>query len=136
MTTIQTKRPNTRNHIAIYYPVDVDSKTIEDIAIKEILELCGTLEFSMNFTYAIYTDNSLISENIFVPIFHTYYLNSEPKIVVIRDSLRLALDILELYPYHDFCLYKDENSESNFKFLQDRFPNHKLRLISSLKELL
>lgn len=136
MRTLQTKRPNIKNHIAIYYSTTIDSSIIEDLCIKELLELCGSLDFSMKFTYAIYADNSLISENIFIPIFHTYYLNSEPKIVVIRDSLQLSLDILELYPYHDFCLYKDENSESNFKFLQDRFPNHKLRLISSLKELL
>jgi hypothetical protein len=136
MPVLQTKRPNIKNHIGIYYPSSIDSTTIQDICIKEILELCGTFDFSMNFTYAIYADNSLIADNIFIPIFHTFYLNSDPKIIVLRD--KMPIDILELYPYHDFCIYNDEKitTKEDFDLLKNKFPKHKLRLISSLKDLI
>jgi hypothetical protein len=71
MKHLNTKRPNTKNHIAILYTGSVDSKTLEDICVREILELCGTYEFAMNFTYAIYADNNLIADNMMIPIFHT-----------------------------------------------------------------
>lgn len=136
MSTLQTKRPNIKNHIGIYYPNSIDSSTVQDICIKEVLELCGSFDFAMNFTYAIYADNSLISENIFFPIFHTFYLNSDPKMIILRD--KMPIDILELYPYHNFYIYNDGKvtNEDDFNILKDKFPTHKLKLISSLKDLI
>lgn len=135
MKTLQTKRPNIKNHIAIYYANPLDLKITEDNVIKEIIELCGTFDFAMNFTYAIYTDHSMINENIFIPIFHTFYLNSEPKIVILRD--KLPIDILELYPYHNFYIYNDSiTTEKDFNLLKDKFPELKIKLISSLRDLI
>jgi hypothetical protein len=134
MKQLSTKRPNIKNHIAIVYSGTIDSKTLEDVCIREILELCGVYDFAMNFTYAIYADHNLIADNMFMPIFHTYYLNSDPKIVVLRDTK--AVDLLELYPYHEYYIYKNDDAEKDLSVLKEQFPNHKIKIIDTIKDLI
>lgn len=134
MKQLSTKRPNIKNHIAIVYTEAIDSKILEDVCVREILELCGVYDFAMNFTYAIYTDNNLISDNMFIPIFHTYYLNSDPKMVVLRDAK--AVDILELYPYHEYYILRNDNAERDLSFLKEQFPKHKIKIIEAIKDLI
>jgi hypothetical protein len=134
MKSLSTKRPNIKNHIAILYSGTIDSTTLADVCVQELLGLCGSYDFAMNFTYAIYADNNIIADNIFIPIFHTYYLNSDPKMVILRDTK--AIDILELYPYHEYYIYNNPEAEQELSILQKQFPNHKIRIIESIKDLL
>lgn len=134
MKKLQTKRPNINNHIAIYFPKNIDNSILEDIAIKEIIDLAGDHSFAMNFSYAIYADHNMIQENLFIPIYNPYYLNTDPSMVILRDDQ--AYDILELYPYHKYYLYSHENIQSIFDDLKNKFPNHHIELITSIKDII
>lgn len=131
MEKLMVKRPNLKTHIALYYSNYIDSSILNSDCIKELLMFSGSFDFAMNFTYAIYADHSMVKDNMMIPIFHSYYLNSDPKMVVLMDNN--ALDILELYPYHNFYIY--QNAET-YQLFKTKFPNHRIQLINSIKELI
>lgn len=133
---LQTKRPNIKNHIAIYYDTHINEKILkEDVCVNELMLLNNDYKFAINFTYAIYTDMHSMKDNMFIPIFHSFYLNSDPKIVILRGSN--VDDILELYPYHQFVIYKTNDTDTGrYTELSDRFPDHDIKLINSLKDLI
>lgn len=138
MEKLTTKRPNIKDHIAIYCGASIEPTTLEHVCIKELLELAGSFDFAMRFTYAIYANHSMVKDNMMIPIFHSYYLNSDPKMVILIDHN--PIDILELYPYHNFYVYEDperyyEDTE-RYNLLKTQFPNHSIKLIHSIKEII
>jgi len=129
----QFQRPNNRNHIALAYDT-FEPLCLEHEAIKEILSLIKDDNFNMNFTYAIYTDQSFVKENLFLPIFHTYYLNSDKKSVLLLSPE--TYDMPSIYPHHSYFIYGDkEKTQKDFNELQNAYPKIELKQISSLKEL-
>jgi len=137
MGKLKTKRPNIKTHIAIYYGDTLDSGIANDPCIKELLELCGSFDFAMNFTYAIYADHHMISNNMMIPIFHSYYLNSDPKVVILRDPA--AIDVFELYPYHTYYLYVDKTNEKEaekYEKLKNKLDQYQIKLIDSIREII
>lgn len=136
MPTLSVKRPNLKNHIAIYYGDFIASEDLKkDSCITEIIGLCGSFDFAMNFTYAIYADSHGIQDNMIMPIFHTYYLNSDPKIVILRNTN--STDILSIYPHHKYYLYNDNtNTDDIYKKIKEQFPSYDLTIINSIKDII
>lgn len=58
------------NEIALYYKI-VDEKIYKDNRFKSLMELVNN---ETNINYALYTDNFLLKNNLFIPNFHTIYL--------------------------------------------------------------
>lgn len=136
MSKLIIKRPNIKNHIGIYYGGMIDSTILEDKPIQELLSLSGDFDFAMNYTYAIYSDSNQIQESMMLPIFHSYYLNSDPKMIILRN-LYHAIDIIELYSYHRFYIYTDQNNAiDTHKQFTDRFPKVSIELINSIKDII
>lgn len=131
---LTTKRPAIKNHIGMCYGNTIDNKALKDKYIQELIDLGGEYDFAMNYTYAIYADTNTVISNIFLPIFHTIYLNSSPKLIIIRN--KDYADIMELYPYHSFYVCSDQYTESDYAQLKDQFTNSNLNFISSIKDII
>lgn len=129
----QLQRPNNRKHIALVYN-SFNNDTIKDEALQEILSMIGDNSFNLNCTYGIYTDQSFVKENLFIPIFHTYYLNSDLKYVILRS--KDEYDIPYVYKHHEYYLYgPKDKTEEDLKELQSRHPGVSFKQIESIKEI-
>lgn len=117
------------NHLAIACSA-FSAKTYESECIKELIELSITDEFKRKYNYAIYTDDFQVPDNIFVPTFHLYYLNSDKKDVVLLDEK--LIDIPGIYSHHNFYTYKDDELLKQF---QEKYSNITFTNIQSIKEL-
>lgn len=127
-------RPNSKTHIALLYK-SFTKENYEHSSFKEILDLIEDNAFNLNYNYSIYADYHEVQEHIFLPIFHTYYLNSEKKNVIILSNK--MYDIPELYPYHNYYLYGDkETTKEDYELLTKAHPNIKFTQINSIKEMI
>lgn len=97
---------------------------------KELLEVMLTDDdqFKTTHSYAIYSDNFHIEHNLFVPRFHTYYLNSDKKHVILLDEG--MLDLPAVYNHHEYYVY--DNKELFGKF-EEKYDN--VSHIHSIKEI-
>ncbi len=129
----QLQRPNDRKHIAVVYS-SFNNDSIQDDAMKELLSLSTDNSFNLSFTYAVYTDQSFIKENLFIPIFHTYYLNSDSKYVILRS--KDEYDLPYVYKHHKYCLYGPKDATiSDYEELQKKYSGVSFQQIESIKEL-
>jgi hypothetical protein len=65
------------------------------------------------YKFAIYTDLSIISANIFIPVFHTMYLGSSNHNVLISDSNDLWL--IDTFTNNKYFIIPKENDDFNYK---------------------
>ena len=94
----------------------------------------NTDEFNGLFNYAIYSDSSSVKENILIPMFHTYYLGSDVKEVIILQEQMYS--IIEVYQYHKYYLYgKKTELEDSINKIKDVLPSASVTVIESIKEI-
>lgn len=129
--SLSTQRPNPNNHIGLLYETITSETLNKDPCIDEISELTKEPKFYLSFSYALYADHSMVQENIFWPIFHTYSLCSNNKIVIIRSES--MTNMLPIYPYHHYVIYKDQEL---FDKLKAEFPQYKISHTTCLKEFI
>jgi hypothetical protein len=103
--------PYISNHLAVAYSV-FSTSSYSEPCFKELSQLVLDDKFNKTFTYAIYCDDFIVKENIFVPRFHTYYLNSETKDVIIMDEH--LIDLPEIYNHHKYYIYNNEELLNKF----------------------
>lgn len=130
----QFQRPNNRNHIALAYGI-FNNDSINNEPLQEILSLLKNNAFNLSFTYGIYTDQNFVKENLFMPIFHTYYLNSDSKYVVLTSEL--TYDLPYVYTHHKYLLYGDKTKTlKDFEQLKTLYStNIEIQQIESFKEI-
>jgi len=115
-------RENKRLHIGFLVET-LDKQCLELKAVQQILEKIEDHKFMLNFTYAFYTDYNLMPEQILLPVFHTYYLNTDKKNIVLLDDK--LLNVCNIYDYHSYYSF-DKN---------DEMPDN-VKLIESLQEII
>lgn len=131
---MQLHRPNLKQHIALAYS-SFTNDTYQDTAYQEILEKIDDNNFNMTYTYAIYTDHFMVKENIFLPIFHTYYLNSSPKLVILRN--KECYDLPIVYPYHKYYIYDSyDTSQDDCEKIKQLAKTDHVYVINSLKDII
>lgn len=96
---------------------------------QELLSIVTDKESKPDFNYAIYTDNLQVNSNLFLPVFHIYYLNSDPKDIIIMD--KLAIDVPQAYSHHRYYVY---NNQELFDELIEKYPD-KITHIQSIKDI-
>jgi len=115
-------------HLAVACSI-FSHETYELECLKEIVSLSLDNDFANKFTHAIYCDEMQIRENIFMPRFHTYYLNSDAKHVIILDEQ--MIDLPETYTHHKYYVYANDEL---FKKLSKSCKN--IKNIQSIKEII
>ncbi len=115
-------RENKKLHIGFLVET-LDKKCLELEAVKQILEKTEDYDFMLNFTYSFYTDYNMMTEQLPLPVFHTYYLNTDKKSVVLMDNK--LLNICDIYDYHDYYSFEK----------YDEMPSS-VKLIKSLQEII
>jgi len=104
---MRVQRPHDKKHIALAFSSFTNDQ-YKDIAYKELIDNISDNSFNLQYTYGIYTDHFMVKENIFLPIFHIYYLNSSKKSVILRQEECYDLPII--YPHHDYYIYNESNN--------------------------
>lgn len=124
----QIQKPYISQHLAVAFS-KFSNESYETKCFKELLKLILDDSFKKNFNYAIYCDDFTVKMNIFIPRFHTYYLNSETKDVIIMDDH--LIDLPQIYDHHRYYVYDD-------KKLFDKFNGkHKnIKHIKSIKDII
>lgn len=124
---LQQKHKYISNHLAIACSA-FSQMSYESKCFQELVSLILDDEFKKNFNYAIYCDDFMVKSNIFLPRFHTYYLNSDTKDVVLMDEQ--LIDLPQIYDHHRYYIYDD-------KKLFDKFEakHNNIKHIKSLKEI-
>lgn len=69
-------------NIALYYH-QINETIFQDNRFTELMNFLLSDSNFMKYSYAFYTDNYMIKNNIFIPSFHTMYLSSGNKSVFI-----------------------------------------------------
>lgn len=106
---------NKTNHIdiSIYYDT-IDERIFNDTKFKEMVTLIENQP--SKYIYALYGDNNLLKNNIYIPIFHTSYLVSKKHNVIINDIVDLWL--LDIFPNNNYYAMFDSN-DSRVKFIHN-----------------
>ena len=129
----QTQRPANRKDLAICYRSFTDAEMRDDPLIKELHTVCAEPKFYTRWTYAVYTDANLVSENMFTPCFHTSALNSSKKTVILRASL---YELINIYSWHEYLVYGDKEEDLQMlKQIKEAFPDVSVKHIETLKDL-
>jgi hypothetical protein len=85
------------NEIALYYSI-VDEKIYIDNKFLGLIELINN---EKNINYALYTDNFLLKNNLFIPNFHTIYLGvGYHKVILDRTEDLWLLDTFKNNQYY------------------------------------
>lgn len=108
----------------------LNQKMYENPCFQELLNLIKDEEFNRNYNYAIYTDEMSVKENLFIPRFHTYYLQSKTKDVILLD--KESLTIAEVYGHHRFYIYNNKQLLDTFKRY---YENINITHIQSIKDI-
>lgn len=129
----QTQRPANRKDLAICYKSFTDTEIHNDPLIKELHTVCTESKFYTRWTYAVYADANLVSENMFTPCFHTSALNSSKKFVILRGPL---YELINIYSWHEYIIYGDNEEDlAMLKQIKEAFPDVSVKHIETLKDL-
>ena len=129
----QTQRPANRKDLAICYKSFTDTEVNNDPLIKELHDICTEPKFYTNWTYSIYSDANLVSENMFLPCFHTSALNSSKKFVILRAPL---YDLINIYSWHEYVIYGEGEEELEMlEQIKKSFPDLTVKHITNLEDL-
>jgi hypothetical protein len=100
----------------------------ESKCFQELVELMLDDNFKKFFTYAIYCDDFLIQSNLFIPRFHTYYLHSDTKDIIVMDEN--MIDLPQIYNHHHYYIY---NNQKLFEKFEEKYDN--IKHIQSIKDI-
>jgi hypothetical protein len=128
MTSIPNiNQPYISKHLGIACSV-FSQNTYDTKCFQELISLMLDDNFQRNFTYAIYCDDFLVKSNLFIPRFHTYYLNSETKDIIIMDEH--LIDLPEIYNHHKYYIYDNQKLLAQF---EEKYAN--IKSIKSIKDI-
>jgi len=116
------------NHIGLACSV-FNGESYKTQCFQELLSLMSEEEFRSTFNYGIYTDDLQVNTNLFLPVFHVYYLNSDSKGIVIMDEK--MIDLPSIYDHHKYYVH---NNQELYDKLQEKYPN-KIIHITSIKDM-
>jgi hypothetical protein len=103
------------NELALYYNI-VDEKIYKDGRFLSLMEVVN----KKNINYALYTDNFLLKNNLFIPNFHTIYLGvGSHKVILDRIEDLWLVDTFKNNEYY-FLLYQNsiEKEIENTKIIK------------------
>lgn len=123
-----TKPEHISLHLGIACSV-FSQDTYETACFQELVSLMLDDDFKRNVVYAIYCDEMIVKENIFVPKFHTYYLHSDTKDVVILDEK--LIDLPKVYNHHRYYIYGNKKLLEKF---EEQYDN--ITYIESLRDII
>jgi hypothetical protein len=128
MTTTEAKYYHTQLAIAC---TSFNAERYNEDCFKEFLEVMLTDDdqFRKTYSYSIYSDTFSVPHNLFVPRFHTYYLNSDKKHVIILDAG--MIDLPMVYNHHEYYIYNDKELFAKFEEKYDNVTH-----IHSIKEII
>lgn len=116
-----TNSLNKHIDISLYYS-NINEDIFQDPKFTEVLDL---VENNPNrYVYAIYGDNILLKNNLYVPVFHTTYLSCRKHNVVINNTDDLWL--LEIFPNNKYYVVSNQSVS---------VPNN-VKIIRSIKEII
>ena len=131
----QTVRPSLNNNIALIYETLTSSEITSDQCIKDIQNLIEEPKFYCNFNYALYADNIIVQDNLFMPMFNTFSLCSHSKIAIIRSAK--MINIISVYPQHRYVLYTNQPEDKLLaEDIKKAYPEKEFLNISEIKELI
>jgi hypothetical protein len=110
--------------ISLYYE-QVDEKIFSN---KKFSQLISLIEKNKDINYALYTDNFLLKNNIFIPNFHTIYLSYGNHNVIIDEIKDLWL--IETFKNNKYYfLIKEDLQHSDLE-------NIKITKITNISEII
>lgn len=127
-TTVQI--PLVANDIALVCHM-LNQEVYESPCVQEVVSLIYDEDFNREYNYAIYTDEMPFKENIFMPRFHTYYLQSKTKDVILLDEQ--SLPVVEVYSHHRFYIYNNKNLLEKYNEQYENKDN--IKHIKSIKDI-
>lgn len=110
-------------NIGLYYN-EINKKIFEDFRFRELQEILSEEENLNKYTYSLYSDTNLLSNNLFMPIFHSIYLGSGVTNVVLESEQDLWL--VSSFPNNRYFFIGDNEELSK---------HENIRIINSLKEI-
>jgi len=124
---LSTNLSNTKlvTDVSIYCR-ELTDRIFQDFRFIDLINSLIKQENIGKYRFAIYTDLSLISANIFMPVFHTMYLGSSNHNVLISDSDDLWL--CQTFSNNKYFIIPKENDDFNY-------GPYNVKKISNIKEI-
>ena len=92
-------------NISLFYPT-ISNDIFNEHRYNSLLKLLTGLDDTASpYVYALYADASLLTSNIYIPIFHTMYLGCTINNVVISNDQDLWL--LKTYSHNHYYVFDD-----------------------------
>lgn len=105
------------------YFTKIDKSILQSPLVKELFSITSSKENINKYIYAFYSDTNLLSENIFIPIFHTMYLGCQKNNVILMDEN--SLWVPQIFTNNNFYYYADKTIDIDTN----------IKKISSIKEI-
>lgn len=114
-------------NLALYYK-SIDHDIFNDYRYISLMEILIKDNNFVKYNYAFYTDSYLLKNNIFIPVFHTMYLASGSKRVVISNKDDVWLT--EIFNNNTFYVL---NNETDTEF---DYESYGIEKINSIEDIL
>lgn len=112
--------------ISLYYKL-LTNEIFKDFRFVNLMNILIQQQNSEpKYRFAIYSDSSSLSINIFIPIFHTLYLGASNHNVLIFNSDDLWL--LDVFPNNNYFLIKEQTDVFDYS-------KFNIKEISTIKEI-
>ena len=109
-------------NISLFYPT-ITNDIFNDHRFNSLLNVLIKLDDTASpYTYALYSDASVLTSNIYIPIFHTIYLGCTTNNVVIANDKDLWL--LNTYSHNHYYIFKDEKDTFDYSSYKITKINH------------
>ena len=109
-------------NISLFYPV-ITNDIFNDHRFNSLLNVLIKLDDTASpYTYALYSDASVLTSNIYIPIFHTIYLGCTTNNVVIANDKDLWL--LNTYSHNHYYIFDDEKDTFDYSSYKITKINH------------
>ena len=99
-------------NISLFYPT-ITNDIFNEYRYNSLLKLLTGLDGTASpYVYALYCDSSLLTSNIYIPIFHTIYLGCTINNVVISDNNDLWL--LNTYSHNNYYIFNNDKDTFDY----------------------
>lgn len=115
---------NTQHSISFFCKI-IDNSLGNDSRYIQLLEIIK--EYPLT-NYAFYSDNIILKNNFFIPLFHTMYLGNGNHNVVLSDEDDIWLT--DIFTNNKYYILKTNSLHDTI------INNNKIQIISHLKEIL
>lgn len=109
------------NNLAIYYKI-IDNNIFNDSRYIEFMNIIMQNRSFLAYNYAFYTDSYILRNNIFMPVFHTMYLASGSKKVLVEDHQDLWL--IDVFNNNEFYIIQNEKDAFDYSSFDVKKINH------------